>query len=177
MIWIKIIALLIFVGLTNSLKGQTATTTLVDSLQFLESDTLDCSADIFWRIVAQRDNAVPFLIEKLTDLSPTRIKDPCKATPLNVSEVAYYALRQIADFPLYLVAEMQFDSFDGNGCTGFHRWYFFSDSLAHKQEFKDKVKNWWSKNRLKYKWVEIPKERLTPCQKVAGIHGRYKWTG
>jgi hypothetical protein len=40
---------------------------LVDSLQYMQSDTLDCSADIYWRIIAQGDKAIRYLIEKLTD--------------------------------------------------------------------------------------------------------------
>jgi hypothetical protein len=40
---------------------------MVDSLQYLKVDTLDCSADLYWRIIAKGDKAIPFLIEKLTD--------------------------------------------------------------------------------------------------------------
>lgn len=173
----KIIAFVAFILLTVTARGQVNIGKLVDSLKYMQTDTLDCSAEIFWKIVAQREKAVPFLIEKLTDLTPTRIKDRCKTTPLNVSEVAYYAFRQIADLPLFRVTEIQFDYFDGKGCNGFHNWYFFSDSLAHKQDFQDKIRKCWLTNFSTYRWVKISKNNLSSCQILAGIKGYYKFVG
>ena len=69
---------------------------MVDSLQFLKATSLDCEADLFWRIIAKSDKAIPFLINKLNDTTETNISYKCKATKLNVGEVAYFALQEIA---------------------------------------------------------------------------------
>jgi len=172
-----IIAPVILTFLSITTSAQVDIKKMVDSLQYLKTDSLDCSAGIYWRIVAQKEKAVPFLIDKLTDLTPTNLKDRCKVTPLNVSEVAYYALTEIADFPIFLVTHMQFDHLDEKGCSGFHQWYFFSDSIAHKQAFQDNVRSWWAGNFNKYRWTAIRKKDLSFCQLSAGITGYYKWVG
>jgi hypothetical protein len=68
---------------------------MVDSLTYMNYDTLDCSADLYWRIVAKGKEAVPSLIEKLTDTTPTQVLFHCKKGTLNVGEVAYFALQEI----------------------------------------------------------------------------------
>ena len=51
---------------------------MVDSLKYLKADTLDCKADLFWRIVAKGEKVIPFLINKLTDTTPTNVRFRCK---------------------------------------------------------------------------------------------------
>src|SRR4030095_9482030 len=82
--------------------GQNASLKLmVDSLKYLKHDTLDCNADIYWRIVAQGDKAIPFLIDNLNDTTQTNISFHCKQTKLNVGELSYFALQQIGEFPAF----------------------------------------------------------------------------
>jgi hypothetical protein len=99
----KIIAtIFMFHCLTVSFGQSSVIKSMVDSLQYLKVDTLDCNASLYWRIVAKGDKAIPFLIDKLNDTTPTKISNSCKATKLNVGEVSYFALQQIAFFPALL---------------------------------------------------------------------------
>ena len=77
---------------------------LVDSLKYLKSDNLDCNATLYWKIISKGEKAIPFLIDKLNDTIPTNISHSCKAAKLNVGEVAYFALQQIAFFPAFAIS-------------------------------------------------------------------------
>ncbi len=164
-----------FIFLFTTSFGQFNVKDLVDSLKFLETDTLDCTADIYWKIIAQKEKAIPYLIDKLTDTTPTKIRYDCKKTPLNISEVSYLALTEIADFPIFDITGYQFDHIDRNGCSGFHLWYFFTDNLGHKPEFQKSVRKWWAKNKKKYMWHLAPRKYLTECRKKYGIKGHYSY--
>ena len=101
--------ILLLFSLTISFAQKGDIKSLVDSLQFIKSDTFNCNADIYWKIVSQGKKAIPLLIDKLTDTTQTNIKYHCKKTNLNVGEVAQFALTEIANFPAFLVTKMQFD--------------------------------------------------------------------
>lgn len=150
---------------------------MVDSLQYLKSDTLDCKADLYWRIVATGDKAIPFLIEKLTDTTQTKIKFHCKKTRLNVGEVAQFALTQIAYFPAFLVTKMQFDLIiidqTGEGCWSFYDFFFIN---SNKPRYQKDIKDWYDKEKPKYKVENISKTEQTFCQKQYGIKKYYRWT-
>jgi hypothetical protein len=144
-------------------------------LQFIKADTFNCNADIYWRVVAQRRKAIPYLIEKLTDTTPTNIKYRCKKTTLNVGDVAHFALIDIAEFPAILVTHIQFDLFEENGCWNFYRDFLFINSK--KIRYQKCVRDWYTKENKKYKVVKIPKTRQTKCQKKYGINTYYRWEG
>jgi hypothetical protein len=157
--------------------GQDADTkTMVDSLQYLSTDTLDCSAGLYWRIIAKGHRAIPFLIDKLTDTAHTNIKFHCKKTRLNVGEIAQFALTQIADFPTFLVTEIQFDVIiidgTGEGCWSFYDFFFDN---SNKQKYQERIKKWYNKERSKYKAQKILKNEQTVCQKKYGIDTYYRW--
>jgi len=146
---------------------------MVDSLQYLKADTLDCSADLYWRIIAKGDKAIPFLIDKLTDTTQTSIRYHCKATPLNVAEVAQFALTEIAFFPAFSITHIQFDVIV-NGCWNFYDFFFRN---TNKPFYQDSVKRWYAREASKYKHEKILKEKQSPCQKIFGITTYYKWDG
>jgi hypothetical protein len=149
---------------------------MVDSLQYLNADTLDCKAALYWRIVAKGDKAIPFLIDKLTDTTATKIKYHCKKTSLNVGEVAHFALKQIADFPAFLVTKMQFDLIaidnTGEGCWSFYDFLFID---ANKPRYQKDVRNWYANQHSKYKPKKISRKKQTACQKQYGIDRFYRW--
>lgn len=146
---------------------------MVDSLQYLKADTLDCSADLYWRIVAEGYKAIPLLADKLIDTTQTGIRFHCKAKPLNVGEVAYFALEEIADFPALLVTNIQFDLIK-DGCWNFYGFLFIN---VNKPGLKESIKRWYTKEISKYKLESIPKGEQSACQKRFGIIARYKWKG
>ena len=150
---------------------------MVDSLRYLTTNTLDCSAGLYWRIIAQGDKAIPFLIDKLTDTTPTMVKYHCKKTSLNVGEVAYFALDEIAYFPTFLVTKMQFDLITidetGQECWSFYDFFFIN---ANKLRYQRSVWEWYNKEQPRYKAKKIPAKEQTKCQKQYGINTYFNWT-
>ena len=168
-----LVTVLVFHHLTLSFGQSADIKSMVDSLQYLKTDTLDCNASLYWRIVAQGDKAIPFLIDKLNDTALTNISHNCKTTKLNVGEVAYFALQQIAFFPAFVITQIQFDVFYGNACWSFFD-YFFNN--ANKQHYKDLVRIWYDSNKTKFKTQKISKKSLTECQKKYNIDKYFMWT-
>ncbi|RYE51656.1 MAG: hypothetical protein EOP48_17910 [Sphingobacteriales bacterium] len=174
----RVITLVLIVHNFTSSFGQDADIeSMIDSLKYLRTDTLDCSAVLYWRIIAKGDKAIPFLIDRLTDTTLTGVMDDCKKASLNVGEVSQFALVQIADFPAFLVTKLQFDNIiiDGTGkaCWSFYDFFFIN---SNKQRYQTDVRNWYSKQKLKYKPEKISMETQTECQKKYGIATHYRWT-
>ena len=137
----------------------------------MKTDTFNCKADIYWRIVERGKAAIPFLINKLTDTAKTSIKHPCKKETLNAGEVAHFVLTQIADFPTYLVTKIQFDVFS-QGCWSFYEYLFNNAAKTHYQK---SVRDWYDKEKKHYKAKKISKKNQTECQKLFGIDTFYRW--
>lgn len=144
----------------------------VDSLRYLKADTLDCRADLFWRIVAKGEAAIPFLINELNDTTPTNISHHCKSTKLNVGEVAYFALKQIAFFPAFVITHIQFDVIDINGCWSFYDYFFNNEN---KRKYQDLVQQWYDNNKRKFKKQKISKGKQTECQRLFNINNYLVW--
>lgn len=169
----RLIAITFFLhSLTLSFGQNADIKTMVDSLQYLKADTLDCSADLYWRIIGKGDKAIPYLINKLTDTSSTNIKSPCKKSNLNVGEISYSAMTEIAYFPMYLMTHIQFDVIH-NDCWNFYD-YFYKDE--NKKEFQKMVQDWYLKEKKNYKVKTISKKKLSDCQKKYKITKYYDWT-
>jgi hypothetical protein len=145
---------------------------MVDSLEFVKQDTLDCNADLYWRIVAQGGKATPFLIDKLNDTTQTNISFHCRQTKLNVGEISYFALRQIGDSPAFVITHIQFAEFNDSGCWTFFE-YFFKN--ANKHIYQQLVKEWFDKNKKKFRVQKISQKKQTNCQKKFRIDTYYSW--
>jgi hypothetical protein len=168
-----IVNLLLFHSLTLSFGQNTDIKLMVDSLQFLKADSLNCKADLYWRIVSRGEKAIPFLIDKLNDTTLTNITHNCKASKLNVGEVGYFALQQIAFFPAFVITHIEFDVIYGNGCWSFFD-YFFNNS--NKKHYQDLVRQWYNDNKTKFKPQKISKKNQTTCQKQFHIDTFLMWT-
>ncbi len=172
---IIVIALLLYIQLLSFGQNQDIKI-MVDSLQYLKADTLDCSADLYWRIIAKGDKAIQFLIDKLTDTTVTNVKFHCKKTRLNVGEIAQFALTEIASFPAFLVTKIQFDSIvideTGKDCWSFYDFLFIN---TNKPRYEKNLKDWYFKQKTKYKAEKISKRKQTNCQKLYGINQYYRW--
>ncbi|UAY50897.1 hypothetical protein [Ferruginibacter albus] len=169
----KLIATAVFIHCLTFSFGQNAVIkAMVDSLQYLKAGTLDCKADLYWRIIAKGSKAIPFLIDKLNDTTSTNISHKCKATKLNVGEVSYFALQEIGDFPAFVITHIQFDVSLENGCWVFFD-YFFDN--ANKTRYKQLVNTWYKKNKPKFKVQKILKKDQTDCQKRYKINTYLNW--
>jgi hypothetical protein len=157
--------LLFSFGQTRDLKA------MVDSLKYLRADKLDCTADIYWRIIGQEDKVIPFLIEKLSDTTSTNISFHCKSSKLNVAEVSYFALQQIASFPAHVITHIQFDVITDN-CWSFFDYFFNNQNKAAYQKM---VRDWYTKNHSKFKKKKLAKEDRTDCHLAYKVESYYKW--
>jgi hypothetical protein len=157
----RLIATILVLHILTLSFGQNAgIKSLVDSLQYLKADTLDCKADLYWRIIAKGKNAIPSLIDKLSDTTQTNVSYRCKGIKLNVGEVAYFALREIAFFPTFDITRIQFDYFDENDCWSFFPYLFNNEN---KKEYQRMVNRWYNQNKTKLK--KIVKSNQTQCHK------------
>jgi hypothetical protein len=159
-------------SLTLSFGQNAGIKTMVDSLQYLNPHTLNCSADLYWRIIAKGDKVIPFLIDKLTDITSTSISSPCKKTKLNVAEISYEALTEIAYFPMYLMTGIQFDIIH-NDCWNFYDYFYKNEN---KKEFQKMVQDWYLKEKKNYKVKFISKKKLSDCKKKYKITKYYDWS-
>ena len=173
-------ALVYMFFLTVTIAQRPSIKSMVDSLThvpFLYSDTLDCSADLYWRIVAKGEEAIPYLIAKLTDTLPTNIKFHCKKGRLNVGEVSYFAINEIGNFPMFLVTQMQFDLFEPDSTGGFcWSFYDFFFENSNKIIYQNKIQKWYQENHSKYKAQTIPVKKLTECKRKYKIETYLQYT-
>lgn len=143
---------------------------LISQLPNMTSDSLDCNADIYWRIIKRGQASIPLLIESLSDTTMTNVYDHCKKGKLNVAEVSYFALEELAEFPAFVVTQIQFDVIDEHGCWSFFD-YFFDNK--NKIAYQTKVRDFYNTN--KYVYVKFDAKDLTTCHKKYKIEGKLKW--
>lgn len=157
--------------LTNdSLSFEKSKDSLISLLPTMTSDSLDCNADIYWRIIRRGKESIPLLIESLTDTTMTNVYDHCKNGKLNVGEVSYFALEELVEFPAFVVTQIQFDVIDEHGCWSFYDYLFDN---ANKKEYQKKVREFYASN--KYVYVKFDTQELNDCRKKYKIDGKLKW--
>src|SRR6202021_1424958 len=86
----------------------------IDSLKYLGVDAFDCNS-VFWKIIADKKEAVIGLIDKISDTTVTTATWRCKSTSLRVGDLAYLALRNIIPVPFSVITGRQYDLID-DGC-------------------------------------------------------------
>lgn len=144
---------------------------LVDSLKHLKEDTIDCNTDLYWRIIAIGKDAIPPLIDKLTDTSLTNVRWQCKKEKLNVGEIAQLALVEIAYFPAAKITQWQFDIIE-NGCWNFYDYFFNNKNKVHYQNL---IKVWYQEQFQNYRAIEIPQKKLSACRLKYNLIKYYEW--
>ncbi len=142
---------------------------LILALPTMETDSLDCSAEAYWKTIAFGFEALPSLIENLDNTTPTNIRHKCKDENLNIGEVAYFAIKEIAEFPEFLVTKIRYDFFVDNGC-----WVFYYDlfSEEYKSYYKQRAKEFYDTKKFKY--VKFKKSQISNCQLKHGITGFWR---
>lgn len=142
---------------------------LISELRNMQTDTLDCSADVYWKIIKRGKEYIPLLIEGLTDTTTTNIYNYCKKGKLNTGEVCYFALEEIAEFPAYVVTHIEFDLIT-DGCWNFYEYLY--DNKC-KPEYQNMVKSFYSNNT--YQFEKYTPAELTDCYRKYNITGKYRW--
>lgn len=149
------------------------TDSLILKLAEMKTDTLDCSAAIYWEIVGKGKEYIPKLIESLTDTTPTNIYHGCKGGNLTIGELSYFALEEIGDFPAFVVTRIQFDVIklmDGWRCWSFYNYLF---NNHNKLEYQKKAKIFYQKSQFKF--VPFPDSKITDCMRIYHIKGKYQF--
>lgn len=155
---------------TNTIKNtfRKSKDPLISRFPEIKTREIDSNSTVYWQMVKKGKAAIPALIDGLTDTTETNIYDKCKKGNLNIGELCFYTLIQIADFPPAAVTDMQFCTFDPNGCSGFDS-YLLDNSM--KPKFQEKVKTFYAENY--YHFDTFKDTELNASQKKYGIRGRY----
>jgi hypothetical protein len=141
----------------------------VDSLKYLSGNIYDCNS-ILWKIVADKKDAIQFLIDKLDDTTITKTKDICKKTNLRVGDLAYLTLVFILPLPFYAVTRKQCDVISPDGC----QIGVFEYIETNRNKFKEQVQTYYNGKSKNLKWVQFDSNRLTPCYIQNNIKGQYE---
>jgi len=161
---------------SSSLQGKhlTPQDSLINLLYSMKSTSLDCTADIYWKIVQGGAPYIPYLIDHLTDMGVTKIYNDCKKGNLTVGELCYFALEEIVDIPVYLITRVEFDLIVNN-CWNFYD-YFFDNK--NKNSYQNMVRIFFNLHQSTgFAFVNYKKEELKPCHNLYHISGKLKWIG
>ena len=166
---LRIIVLTIYV-FTNTINfsfGQTNIEKQVDSLKYLKGDPFECNS-VTWRIIANKKDAILYLIDKLDDTNLTKATDKCKKTNLTVGDISFLTLKRILPLPFFAVTGMRCDVIE-NGC----QLGIFEYIESNRTKFKQQVQVYYDKKKSKLKWRQLDSNHLTPCYIENNIKGQY----
>ena len=165
-----IITILTILAFSSSTNGQQPEIikTRIDSLKFLNQQPFDCNS-VYWRVVATGKDAIPFLIDKLIDTSPTTVKLTCKTKNVKLGDICYEALTEIFNIPLFYVTTQQFDFIDQYGCQ--QGVFTYLDN--NRQLFQTQILDYYNKFKSDIKFVKYDKNYKNVCKKKNNILGYY----
>ena len=150
--------------------GQADILTKIDSIRYLGNEALNCNS-VIWRIVAQKDVAIPGLIDLIADSAVTSMEYECKTNdPMKVGDIAFYVLDHIVSIPITEVTSRQFDLFNSNGCQAWVYQYIDDNRLTCQKQ----VSKWYFENKSKLVWQEYEQKYLTECRRENNISGYYR---
>lgn len=144
---------------------------LISLLPKMPATKLDCSASVYWEIVAKGETYIPQLIEALTDTTLTNINRDCNDGKLSISDLSYFALEEIIELP-HSIIFLQNCTPDLNTChTSSYNKLFIPE---RKHEIQADVAVFVAKyeNDMQFSAYE-GKEQSQKCYKRYGITGRF----
>ena len=171
--------LLLVLCAINSVYSQTNTAAKLDSLQYIDDMpyicrgqpgqnhglAVGCGSKLYWQVVMLKDNAIPFLINKLDDSTSTAAIVPNFGYPYTVADIAYTALNEIIhDLPTF---ELLGNEFEELGCRNCNYWQHLNADYKNRLAFKMAVQQWYSEHKNQLVWVES--NRFSSCD-CAGMH-------
>jgi len=149
-------------GQTNNIQLK------IDSLKYLNLEPFPCNS-IYWRVISTGKDAIPILIDKLTDTTNTKISLICKSVNVKIGDISFDVLTQIFNIPLYYVTKQQFDFIDQYGCQ--HGVYKYLDN--NREKFKSQILDYYNKYKLELKFVKYDEGYKNECKIVNNIYGYY----
>ena len=135
-----------------------------------EAKMLDASAESFWQVVAAGKNAIPLLLDMLDDNRPTSAMNDCKTSYLTVSELAYLALNEIADFPFSSNSDKS-DDLILSDCGHFQqKWKQPANALNLQRMLSD----YYTENEPAFELKPLAENESSSFKKKYGVKGRYE---
>ena len=124
-------------------------------------DTYGCGQATFWTVVIEKENIIPYLIDKLNDTTKTTAIVQNFGGQWTVADIAYSALREIIiDIPTFELIGVPFDD---NGCGYCAYWNHLREDLTNRQNFKKNLNKWYEINKSKLVWVESNRVLTCDC--------------
>ncbi len=131
----KFIFLILTTSSINSIYTQDDTLKQqIDSLQYIEKDIF-IKNSIVWRIINQKEKAIPYLIDKLDDTTLTNGQYKFFKSNLVVGDIALLILSRITILPYHEITGMQI-------CTP-TRQSSFNYISKNRAKFKLQIKNYY----------------------------------
>lgn len=157
--------------------AQTDNKKLVDSLKFITNVpyicqdsipsevSVGCGDKLFWQVVMQKQDIIPFLLDKLTDTTETLATVPNFGGQYTVADIAYAALTEIIkDIPTYDLLGVKFDK---DGCGNCSYWTHLRKNIKNRRKFQSNVRKWYAENKSNLVWVTSSQFLTCDC---AGRH-------
>lgn len=156
---------LFFCLLPGVMKAQTGNRQLADSLQYITGmpyicrsapiattplPVPGCGDPLFWRVVQQKLDIVPLLIDKLTDTSETVAIVSNFGGQYTVADIAHSAILEIVRMPTYVLLKVRFDN---KGCGDCSYWKHVRSSYTNRIKFQTEVRAWYKANKMKLSWA------------------------
>jgi len=174
--------MLIFAILPSFIVAQSESQKIADSLKFVKDmpyicETLPyetgCGDKFFWNVVKQKQDIIPYLIEKLTDTFDTGVPVPYFGGPWTVADIAYAAMGEIIwDVPTFALLGVEFDQ---KGCGYCAYWLHLAD-FKNRVAFQNKVRKWYGDNVKNLVWVKSDKFGMCDCGgKKHPNGGHFEW--
>lgn len=141
----------------------------VDNLKHVETMPYipELSGDsLFWTVVKEGIDIVPYLIQKLDDTTKTDASVENFGGTYTVADVAYRAVSEIIkDLPTLEFAEDTNNPEPRDGYWGY--WNYTRRSFENRIKFKDRVSEWFKTNEANLKWTEYKRKfRSVPDWKL-----------
>lgn len=168
---LKVSAIILFLFVAHNLTfAQSYNKIMVDSLKyttdvpFINPDhyltKFGCGDRLFWKIVKQKKEIIPLLLNKLTDTTKTNITVPKIGGKYTVADIAYAAIREIiTGIPTFdQLLNLEVDTDGGRS----HYWEL-TKYFMYRESFQNELVKWYNKNEINLVWISSNKFLTSDC--------------
>lgn len=131
-----------------------------------------CATQTFWNLVMLKQEAIPVLLDRLTDSTTTSAGVSVFGFNYTVADIAYSALQEIVHgIPTLLL--MGIDPAKST-CPFCDYWEYLRADYRNRLKFQKAVKNWYKKAKPQLVWVESNKFATCDCGTNHPNKGHYE---
>ncbi len=164
--------------MTDTLEDRVAKLAAVSDMPYICDDFCEggdgCGDASFWTVVRDGLDALPLLVDRLDDASPTTAALPNFGGEYAVGDVALDAISEIVrGIPTFDLVNVKFDDSE-EGCGGCAWWNFVRASPANRQRVEKAVGKWLSEAKPRLQWQRSDEfgtlDCVRACVHPAGGH-------